>query len=59
MQLFVATKRDGKWLVEAVLNARRLTVERQIFWDDVEWLPPEAQRQVTDLAASLRQRHLA
>jgi uncharacterized protein (TIGR02246 family) len=57
MQLFVVAKRDGEWRAEAVLNARRLTIERQLFWDDFDSLPKEAQRQVTDLVASLKQRH--
>jgi hypothetical protein len=57
MQLFVATKRDGRWYVEAVLNARKLTLERQAFFDDVDALPAEAQGQVSNLIAALRQRH--
>jgi uncharacterized protein (TIGR02246 family) len=57
MQLFVVGKRDGEWRAEAVLNARRLTLERQLFLDDFDSLPAEAQRQVTDLVASLKQRH--
>jgi uncharacterized protein (TIGR02246 family) len=57
MQLYVVTKRDGSWQAEGMLNARRLTMERQLFWDDIDSLPAEAQRQVTDLVASLKQRH--
>jgi uncharacterized protein (TIGR02246 family) len=57
MQLFVVAKRDGEWRAEAVLNARRLAMERQLFSDDFDSLPIEAQRQVTDLVASLKQRH--
>ena len=57
MQLYVVTNRDGDWRAEVVLNARRLTMERQCFWDDVDALPAAAQRQVTDLVASLKQRH--
>jgi uncharacterized protein (TIGR02246 family) len=57
MQLFVVAKRDGEWRAEAVLNARRLTIERQLFSDDFDSLPKEAQRQVTDLVTSLKQRH--
>lgn len=56
MQLFVVRKRDGDWRVEGLLNARRLTLERQYFLDDFDALPAEAQRQVTDLLASLKQR---
>ena len=54
---FHQTNRDGDWRAEALLNARGLTLERQFFWDDVDALPIEAQRQVTDLLASLKQRH--
>ena len=56
MQLFVAVKHDEDWRIEAVLNARRLTLERQLFLDDFDSLPAEAQRQVTDLIAGLKQR---
>ncbi|WP_026735003.1 SgcJ/EcaC family oxidoreductase [Fischerella sp. PCC 9605] len=59
MQLFVVTKRDGDWRIEAVLNARRLTLERQLFLDDFDSLPAQGKRQVSDLVASLKQRHLA
>jgi uncharacterized protein (TIGR02246 family) len=57
MQIFVVTKRDGDWRAEGLLNARRVTMDRQFFLDDVDSLPAEAQRQVTDLVASLKQRH--
>jgi uncharacterized protein (TIGR02246 family) len=57
MQLYLVTKHDGDWRAEAVLNARRLTMERQFFLDDVDALPAEAQRRVIDLVASLKQRH--
>jgi uncharacterized protein (TIGR02246 family) len=57
MQLYVVTNRDGEWRAEAVLNARRVTLERQFFLDDVDALPAAAQRQVTDLVASPKQRH--
>jgi uncharacterized protein (TIGR02246 family) len=58
MQLTVVTKRDGEWSSEGLMNARRLTMERQLFLDDIDSLPPEAQRQVSDLVASLKERHL-
>ena len=58
MQLTVVAKRDGQWRSEGLMNARRLTLERQLFLDDVEALPAEAQRQVTDLVASLKKPHL-
>jgi uncharacterized protein (TIGR02246 family) len=57
MQIFVVMKRDGDWCVEALLNARRLTMERQLFLDAFDSLPAEPQRQVTDLVASLNERH--
>ena len=57
MELTVVTKRDGKWCGEALMNARRLTMERQLFLDDLDLLPEDAQRQVSDLVASLKKRH--
>lgn len=59
MQIFVVMKSDGVWHVEGLLNARRLTLERQFFLDDLDLLPEKAQRQVVDLIASLKQRHQA
>jgi uncharacterized protein (TIGR02246 family) len=53
MQLFVLMKREGRWYVEAMLNARKLTLEQQRFADDFAALPAEAQRQVTELIATL------
>jgi uncharacterized protein (TIGR02246 family) len=58
MQLTVVMKRDGEWCAEVLMNARRLTMERQLFLDHIDSLPPEAQRQVSDLVASLKKRHL-
>src|SRR5262249_12215865 len=57
MELTVVTKRDGKWCGEVLMNARRLTMERQLFLDDLDSLPEDAQRQVSDLVASLKKRH--
>jgi uncharacterized protein (TIGR02246 family) len=56
MQLTVVAKRDGEWRSEGLMNARRLTMERQLFLDDIDALPADAQRQVTDLVASLKKR---
>jgi hypothetical protein len=42
-----------------LLNTRKLTLERQFFLDDFDSLSAEAQRQVTDLIAGLKQRHQA
>ncbi|MGH7874263.1 MAG: SgcJ/EcaC family oxidoreductase [Candidatus Binatia bacterium] len=58
MQLTVVAKRDGQWRSGDLMNARRLTLERQLFLDDIDALPAEAQRQVTDLVASLKKPHL-
>jgi hypothetical protein len=58
MQLTVVAKRDGEWPSQRLMNARRLTMERQLFLDGVDALPAEAQRQVTDLVASLKKSHL-
>jgi uncharacterized protein (TIGR02246 family) len=57
MQLTVVTKRDGAWRGEGLLNARRLTMDRQRLLDDLDALPAEAQREVSDLVASLKKRH--
>jgi hypothetical protein len=54
MQLFVVMKRDQDWRIEGLLNARKLTLERQFFLDDFDSLSAEAQRQVTDLVAGLK-----
>jgi uncharacterized protein (TIGR02246 family) len=39
MQLTVVRKRDGDWRGEGLMNARRLTMERQLFLDDIDSLP--------------------
>ena len=39
MQLTVVAKRDGEWRSEGLMNARRLTMERQIFLNDMDSLP--------------------
>jgi uncharacterized protein (TIGR02246 family) len=59
MELFVVRKQAGDWRVEAFQNCRRLTLERQLFLDDLDALDAAAQRQVAELVASLRQRHRA
>ncbi|HXL08597.1 MAG TPA: SgcJ/EcaC family oxidoreductase [Candidatus Bathyarchaeia archaeon] len=58
MELTVVTKRDGEWRGEGLMNARRLTMERQLFLDDIDSLPAESQREVGDLVASLKKHHL-
>ncbi|MEW6737477.1 MAG: SgcJ/EcaC family oxidoreductase [Acidobacteriota bacterium] len=57
MQLYVVTKYDGEWHAEAMLNARKVTIERQLFLDDIDSLPAEGQRQVTDFVTSLKWNH--
>ena len=57
MQFMVVSTHDGEWLCEGLMSARRLTMERQLFLDDLHSLPAEAQRQMHDLAASLKKRH--
>jgi len=53
MQLFVASKHDGEWAVEALLNARKVPPERQALWDEFEALPDDARRLITETIASL------
>jgi uncharacterized protein (TIGR02246 family) len=57
MQLTVVVKHDGEWRSEGLMNAGRLTLERQFFLDDLDSLPAEAQRRVTDLVASLSKQY--
>lgn len=59
LPLYVLTKRGEGWQIEGLLNTRKLTLERQFFLDDFDSLSAEAQRQVTDLVAGLKQRHQA
>jgi uncharacterized protein (TIGR02246 family) len=54
MQMFVVAKRTGRWVVEAALNARKVTPERQGVLDELDALPREAQRRVGDVVLSLR-----
>jgi uncharacterized protein (TIGR02246 family) len=56
MQLFVGVQTDGEWRAEALLNARQLTMEQQLFADDFEALPPEGRQQVRALVESLKAR---
>jgi hypothetical protein len=56
MQLFVARKREGEWRLDAVLNARRLTLGRQVFLDELDALSDPARRQVGALVATLHER---
>jgi uncharacterized protein (TIGR02246 family) len=55
MQLFVARKHDdGRWRLDAVLNARKLSLERQALWDGFESLSAGDQQQVAAFIASLK-----
>jgi uncharacterized protein (TIGR02246 family) len=54
MQLFVVAKRTGRWIAEAMLNACKVTLDRQGFLDEVDSLPEEAQRRVGDVVSSLK-----
>src|SRR4030095_16126303 len=56
MQLYVVTKRDEGWRAEGLLDARRLTLDQQYFWDDLDTLTADGRRQVTHLVASVLQR---
>lgn len=59
MQLSVAVKRDGEWRLCALLNARRLALDRQVFLDDFDALSDDGRREVADLVATLRGREQA
>jgi uncharacterized protein (TIGR02246 family) len=58
MQLTEVAKRDGEWRSEGLMNARRLAMERQFFLDDIDALPAETQRQMTDLVIALKKSQL-
>lgn len=59
MQLFVCTRHARDWRVDAMMNARRLTLEQQLFADDFESLTPvdkwAVKNRVSELAASSRE----
>ena len=57
MQFTVVSKGDGEWRAEALMNARRITMEDQEFLDGIDLLPVYAQQEVHNLAASLKERH--
>ena len=56
MELTVVTKRDEVWRGEKLVNARRLTMDRQRLLDDLDLLPAQAQREVSELVASLKRK---
>jgi len=53
MQLFVVTKRDGEWRCDAMLNARRISMEQQLLQDQFATLSDRDQRDVTHKIASI------
>jgi hypothetical protein len=56
MQLTIVSKRDGEWRADALMNALRMTVERQMFLNNLESLSADAQQQLNDLFAHLKTR---
>jgi uncharacterized protein (TIGR02246 family) len=54
MELFIVAKTNGSWQAVGMMNGRRLTMERQLLLDDFVALRDGAQRQVTEIVASLR-----
>ena len=54
MQLFVMVRRNGEWRCEAMMNARRITLEQQQFADAFATLSARDQRDVAQRVANLR-----
>jgi uncharacterized protein (TIGR02246 family) len=54
MQLFVATKHDDSWQFDSMLNARRITLEQQLFADEFASLSPGDQSAVKHRVATMR-----
>jgi uncharacterized protein (TIGR02246 family) len=54
MQLFVLTRREDQWSCEAMMNARRITLEQQMFADDFATLSSGDQREVTRRVSTMR-----
>lgn len=59
MQLFVVVKSGGTWQVEALMNARRLSLEQQLQSDDLHALPAPFQVEAAAFIAKLKERHVA
>ena len=53
MQLLVLGKHDAEWRIEALQNSRILTIDRQFFLDELEFLSADDQRKVADLVRKL------
>ena len=54
MELFVLTRRDGQWRCDAMLNARRISMEQQQFADEFATLSFRDQRAITHRVSTLR-----
>jgi hypothetical protein len=54
MQLFVLTRRDGEWRVNAMLNARKISLEQQQFADEFATLSFRDQEAITHRVSTLR-----
>jgi uncharacterized protein (TIGR02246 family) len=54
MQLFVMTRHNGGWQCDAMLNARLITMDQQLFADDFSSLSAGDQREVTHRVANMR-----
>jgi hypothetical protein len=54
MQLFVMTRHDGTWQCDAMLNARRITMDQQLFADNFAMLSAGDQRAVTHRVETMR-----
>jgi uncharacterized protein (TIGR02246 family) len=54
MQLFVATKRGGFWQFDSMLNARRITMEQQLFADEFASLSPGDQGELRHRVSTMR-----
>ena len=53
MQLFVGERTAAGWHFDAALNARRVPLDRQVWWDQLEAVPPEVQGAVTEHVAQI------
>jgi uncharacterized protein (TIGR02246 family) len=54
MQLFVLVKRGDDWICEALLNARRISMEQQLFADHFEQLSPGDRSDLTHRVSGMR-----
>ncbi len=54
MQLFVLTRRDGQWRVDAMLNARQISLEQQKFADEFATLSFRDQEAIANRVSTLR-----